>query len=57
MLHIRPVDIWNQAADLVNWVYLEGLRSFRDFGTYIMAGAVIVIPVWLIIRLLSYRGR
>ena len=27
------------------------------FGDYIAAGAAIVVPVWLVIRLLSFRGR
>lgn len=57
MLKIRPVDVFNEVSDLINWVYLEGLRSFRDFGNYIVAGAAIVVPVWLLMRLLSYRGR
>lgn len=57
LLHIRPLDVFNEISDLATWLYEEGLRSFRDFGNYIVAGAVIVVPVWFIMRLLSYRGR
>ena len=42
---------------MIGRLYNLGFRSLQDFGTYIVAGAVIVIPVWLVIRLLSFRGR
>ena len=56
-LHITPADVFAEMSALVERLYNLGFRSLRDFGTYIVAGAVIVVPVWLIIRLLSFRGR
>ncbi len=56
-LHISPADVLQELLDLVDRIYILGFRSLRDLGTYLVAGAAIVVPVWLIIRLLSYRGR
>ena len=56
-LHISPADVIEEMGDLLNRLYALGFRSLRDFGTYLAAGAVIVLPVWLVLRLLSYRGR
>lgn len=56
-LRITPADVFDEMSALVGRLYNLGFRSLRDFGTYIVAGAVIVVPVWLVIRLLSYRGR
>ncbi len=56
-LDIRPADVFDELSSLLNRLYALGFRSMRDFGNYIVAGAAIVIPVWLILRLLSYRGR
>ena len=56
-LHISPADVFQEIVDLFDRLYLLGFRSIRDFGTYLFAGAVIVLPVWLIIRLLSFKGR
>lgn len=56
-LHITPADVFQELVDLADRLGLLGFRSLRDFGDYIAAGAAIVIPVWLVIRLLSFRGR
>lgn len=56
-LRITPADVFAEMAALVGRLYNLGFQSLRDFGTYIVAGAIIVVPVWLVIRLLSFRGR
>lgn len=56
-LGIRPADVFEQLTELADRLWALGFRSLRDLGDYIVAGAAIVIPVWLILRLLSYRGR
>ena len=52
-----PAEVFQQLADLADRLWALGFRSLRDLGDYIVAGAAIVVPVWLILRLLSYRGR
>ncbi len=56
-LDIRPVDVYRELSDLGARLWALGFRSVRDFGAYIVAGAIIVVPVWLVLRLFSYRGR
>ena len=56
-LNIRPADVFREITDLADRLWALGFRSLRDFGNYIAAGAAIVVPVWLVLRLLSYRGR
>ena len=56
-LNIRPDDVYGEIVALLDSVWALGFRSLRDFGTYLVAGAVIVVPVWLVLRLFGYRGR
>ena len=56
-LNIRPADVYRELSDLADRLWTLGFRSVQDFGAYIVAGAIIVVPVWLVLRLFSYRGR
>ena len=56
-LHISPADVLAGLSDLLHQLYALGFRSLRDFGTYLAAGAAIVLPVWFVIRLLSFPRR
>ena len=54
-LNIRPFDVFGILSDLVARVWALGLDGLREFGSYIVAGAAIVLPLWLLGRVLSYR--
>ena len=56
-LDIRPAEVFEEISSLADRLWALGFRSIRDLGNYIVAGAAIVVPLWLILRLLSYRGR
>ena len=56
-LDIHPADVYRELSDVLDRLWALGFRSIANFGSYIVAGAVIVIPVWLILRLFSFRGR
>ncbi len=56
-LRIRPADVFAELGLLVDQLWALGFRSLQDVGTYLVAGAAIVVPVWLVLRVLSYRGR
>lgn len=56
-LDIRPADVFREVSDVIDRVWTLGFRSIREFGNYMIAGAVIVVPVWFVLRLLSYRGK
>jgi hypothetical protein len=38
-------------------IWNMGFEAVRELAQYVFAGAVIVVPVWLVMRLLSARGR
>ena len=52
---VRPQDVVNGAIDLFHDAFRDGFGMFRKLGTYIVTGAVLVIPVWLLIRLSKSR--
>lgn len=56
-LRISPADVLAEIQTLTQQLWTYGFRSLHDFGGYLMAGAVVVVPTWLVIRILSYRGR
>jgi hypothetical protein len=55
-LNIRPADVFHMLSNLIDRLWYVGFDAIREFGTYIVAGAAIVLPVWLIARILSYRS-
>jgi len=40
------LDIWDMGFDAIRWVW-----------RYFLLGAIVVIPIWLIMRLMGARGR
>jgi hypothetical protein len=48
-------DLVRGAAEAVREVLRDGAGVFRQMGGYVLTGAAIVLPVWLILRLLKGR--
>ncbi len=55
-LDIRPWDIFRAVERLVNRLWFLGFDAVREIGAYVLAGAAIVVPVWLVLRLMNMRG-
>jgi hypothetical protein len=55
-LDIRPTDIFRAITDLVNRIWSLGFDAIRVVADYILAGAAIVVPVWLVLRLMNMRN-
>lgn len=55
-LDIRPIDIFQGLLRFINRIWALGFDALREIGEYLVAGAVIVIPAWLVLRLFSMRG-
>jgi len=55
-LDISPFQIFENLRRLADYIWSLGFDAVREIGHYILAGAVIVVPVWLILRLMSFRG-
>ena len=49
---LDPRDIWNSVERLVRSVWDMGFDAFVWLWRYFLLGAVIVVPIWLILRLL-----
>lgn len=56
-LDIRPWDIFAWLRHTVQNIASMGFGAVERFGQYLLLGAVIVIPVWLVLRILSSTRR
>jgi hypothetical protein len=56
-LDIRPVDILLGLQHMVERLWAAGFDAVREVAEYVLAGAVIVVPLWLALRLLNARPR
>jgi hypothetical protein len=55
-LDIRPLDIFRGITDLIDRIWGLGFDAIREIADYIVAGAAIVVPVWLVLRLMNMRN-
>ncbi len=56
-LDIKPADIFHGLVHFINRIWGLGFDALRELGEYLLAGAVIVVPIWFVLRLLNLRGR
>lgn len=52
---LTPRGIVESLADAARVVFGMGFDRVRDFGGYALAGAMIVVPIWIAARLLGSR--
>ncbi|MCR9137791.1 MAG: DUF6460 domain-containing protein [Alphaproteobacteria bacterium] len=53
--HWSPFDVVYAVRDFLMNVWNLGFAALGRFGDYLILGAVIVVPVFLVLRILSYR--
>ena len=56
-LGLDPFDIVRSIERLIRQMWNMGFDAIRWLWRYFLLGAVIVIPVWVIMRLINARGR
>jgi hypothetical protein len=56
-LGVSPFDIVNGLERLLWRIYDSGFETFVWLWRYFLLGAVIVFPIWLIMRVLRIRRR
>lgn len=56
-LDVRPIDLLHGVKRFFDRIYALGFDAVRLVAEYILAGAVIVVPVWFVLRLLNVGGR
>ncbi len=54
-LNLTPFELFSQLQNALSWAINRGMQLFGDFGRYLLYGAMVVVPVFLVTRLLSYR--
>jgi hypothetical protein len=54
-LGLSPGGLVRLLAEAVRSVFGLGLDTLRDIGGYILAGAMIVLPIWLLTRIFDRR--
>jgi hypothetical protein len=50
-----PYDVLFEIRDFFLHLWNMGFRAVDRFAAYLLLGAAIVVPVFLVLRLLSYR--
>lgn len=55
-LDIRPADVIQGVLQFAHRIWAMGFDAVRELANYLLAGAVIVVPVWLLLRLANFRG-
>ncbi len=53
---IDAMDLVDDLQRGIVHLYGTGFAALHDLGRTLLAGAAVVLPVWLVLRLLSYRG-
>jgi hypothetical protein len=56
-LELRPIDILHGVQRFIDRIYAMGFDAVRNIVEYVAAGAVIVVPIWFVLRLLSVGGK
>jgi hypothetical protein len=56
-MEIRPADIFHGVVNFINRIYALGFGAIRELFDYLLAGAVVVVPAWFILRVLNVGGR
>jgi Family of unknown function (DUF6460) len=55
-LDVRPADIFAAFLRIAHRIWALGFDALREAGDYLLAGALIVVPLWLAYRILAMRG-
>lgn len=55
-LELRPIDILRGVQAFVDRIYQLGFGAVKELASYVLAGAVFVIPAWFVLRLLNVGG-
>jgi hypothetical protein len=53
----NPVSLFDEAVRAVRRLVEFGLTDVRQIGRILLTGAMVVVPVWVVMRLLDSGGR
>lgn len=55
-LGLSPHDVYQRGFDFISSIWNMGFEAVLRFGDYIILGAAIVVPVFIVLRLIKMRG-
>jgi hypothetical protein len=55
MFGFDPETIYVRFVELVRHIVEFGLTDLRQFGRILLTGAMVVVPIWFILRLMDTR--
>jgi len=53
----NPANLYDAVLRLWDWISSLGLDAVKKAGRYMLLGAIIVVPLWLLSRIFSYFGQ
>ncbi|MFZ1815402.1 MAG: DUF6460 domain-containing protein [Rhizobiaceae bacterium] len=56
-LHFTPIEVWYALRDFIQWLYELGYEAFGRIGVYFLYGAMVVVPVFVLMRILAIGKR
>lgn len=56
-LDLRPMDILRGVQAFFDRIYALGFGAIKEVASYVLAGAVFVVPAWFVLRLMNMGGR
>jgi hypothetical protein len=51
---IRPADLWGDFLNTIGRIWHKGCEAIDWSLRYFLIGAVVVVPIWLVVRLWSF---
>lgn len=54
-LNVTPVGLFERILRVIRDVLDLGFESFREVGRWLLYGAMVVVPLWLLSRVFSRR--
>ncbi|MCX2723648.1 DUF6460 domain-containing protein [Roseibium salinum] len=52
-LNLDPLDLVTMAVQFVERLWNMGFQALGRLGNYLLIGAIVVVPIWLLTRLLA----
>ncbi len=56
-LELRPMDILRGVQAFFDRIYALGFGAVKELASYVLAGAVFVVPAWLVLRMMNMGAR
>ena len=53
IFRVTPIELFDIISDTINRLLADHFRLIRDILRYFLYGAMIVVPIWLILRLIN----